>query len=226
MVGPCFPLWGEVPRRGDRGAFRFASPFRSCRRGALRFASPLRSPARYDLRFLIPPANAGEGRNFFLFACPKRKNQRETTLGRGRLRFLPLPRPTLMETPKRGDPLLDLPRAVRIRPMALYPFDSPAGRPQGSPLQDVCSHGPTGYAPGSGHKISIRPPKGGHHNYSLFTIHSSLFTLHYSLFTNCSYPTLPSAPPSASRACFSSRWVRISTWAFSSIQRRQLAESV
>ena len=55
-------------------------------------------------------------RNFFLFACPKRKNQRETTLGRGRLRFLPLPRPTLMETPKRGDPLLDLPRAVRIRP--------------------------------------------------------------------------------------------------------------
>ena len=45
-------------------------------------------------------------RIFFLFACPKRKNQRETTLGRGRLRFLPLPRPTLFETPKRGAPLL------------------------------------------------------------------------------------------------------------------------
>ena len=134
MVGPCFPLWGEVPRRGDRGAFRFASPFRSCRRGALRFASPLRSPARYDLRFLIPPANAGEGRIFFLFACPKRKNQRETTLGRGRLRFLPLPRPTLIETPKRGDPLLEHPQAVRIRPGVLYLPGFPAGRGQAPPL--------------------------------------------------------------------------------------------
>ena len=48
-------------------------------------------------------------RIFFLFACPKRKNQRETILGRGRLRFLPLPRPTLMETPKRGAPPLGTP---------------------------------------------------------------------------------------------------------------------
>ncbi len=70
----------------------------------------------------------GEGRNFFLFACPKRKNQRETTLGRGRLRFLPLPRPTLIETPKRGDPLLDHPRVVRIRPGDLYSPGSTAGR--------------------------------------------------------------------------------------------------
>ena len=91
--------------------------FCSCRRGALRFASPLRSPARYGVGLLIPMANAGrDGRNFFLFACPKRKNQRETTLGRGRLRFLPLPRPTLIETPKRGAPLLEHPRADRIRP--------------------------------------------------------------------------------------------------------------
>ena len=67
-------------------------------------------------------------RVFFLFACPKRKKQRETTLGRGRLRFLPLPRPTLIETPKRGDPLLDLPRAVRIRPGVLHLPGFPARR--------------------------------------------------------------------------------------------------
>ena len=73
-------------------------------------------------------------RIFFLFACPKRKNQRETTLGRGRLRFLPLPRPTLMETPKRGAPLLDLPRADRIRPGMLHLPGLPAGRGQAPPL--------------------------------------------------------------------------------------------
>ena len=74
-------------------------------------------------------------RIFFLFACPKRKNQRETTLGRGRLRFLPLPRPTLMETPKRGAPLLDLPRADRIRQGLL--------RLPGSPRRAWTSPAPT-----------------------------------------------------------------------------------
>ena len=56
LGGPCFPRWGKWPK-ADRGAFRFASPFRSCRRGALRFASPLRLPARYGLGFLAHSAN-------------------------------------------------------------------------------------------------------------------------------------------------------------------------
>ena len=89
----------------------------------------MRSPAQYGPRLRIASANAKRGMVFFLFACPKRKNQRETTLGRGRLRFLPLPRPTLIQTPKRGDPLLDHPRAVRIRPGFLYLPGSPAGAP-------------------------------------------------------------------------------------------------
>ena len=151
---PLLPPPGEVPRRGDRGAFRFASPFRLCRTGALRFASPLWSPARaasppclkgggpqglgnidsVDPRGTVlgladPFGEYEERQIFFLFARPKRKNQRETTLGRGRLRFLPLPRPTLMEMPKRGDPLLEHPRAVRIRPGLLYLFGLPAGHP-------------------------------------------------------------------------------------------------
>ena len=50
------------------------------------------------------------------------------------MRFLPLPRPTLIETPKRGDPLLDLPRVVRFRPRFLHPFGLPAGRGQAPPL--------------------------------------------------------------------------------------------
>ena len=44
------------------------------------------------------------------------------------MRFLPLPRPTLFETPKRGDPLLEHPRAVRIRPGVLCSSGLPAGR--------------------------------------------------------------------------------------------------
>ena len=95
----------------------------------------MRSPARYGLGFTVRFGKCVRRRIFFLFACPKRKNQRETTLGRGRLRFLPLPRPTLMETPKRGDPLLDHPRAVRIRPGLLHSFGSSAGRGRAPPLR-------------------------------------------------------------------------------------------
>ena len=140
---------GRRPRRPDT------------RRGALRFASPLWSPARaasppclkgggpqgrgdidsVDPRGTVlgladPFGGYEERRIFFLFACPKRKNQRETTLGRGRLRFLPLPRPTLFETPKRGDPLLEHPRAVRIRLGVLRLPGFPAGRGQAPPLHE------------------------------------------------------------------------------------------
>ena len=79
---PLLPPSGEVPRRGDRGAFCFASPFRSCRRGALRFASPLRSPARYSFGFADPFGECAR-RDGILSLClskekePKRNNTRE-----------------------------------------------------------------------------------------------------------------------------------------------------
>ena len=50
------------------------------------------------------------------------------------MRFLPLPRPTLMETPKRGASLLEHPRTVRIRPRLLYLPGLPAGRGPAPPL--------------------------------------------------------------------------------------------
>ncbi len=88
---------------------------------------------------------------FFLFACPKRKNQRETTLGRGRLRFLPLPRPTLIETPKRGAPLLDHPRALRIRPGGSVFFRFPR-RSACLPLRGRCRAATVGAFPPDGDK--------------------------------------------------------------------------
>ena len=84
------------------------------------------------------------------------------------MRFLPLPRPTLIETPKRGDPLLDLPRAVRIRPGFLHLSDFPAGRLTiGSPsggaveLSETEGGSPGSYGFARGFCISQIFPPGG-----------------------------------------------------------------
>ena len=90
-------------RNSEFGVRNCMTTYRSFRRGG---ACP--RPRGTTLGFLVCFGECEET-IFFLFACPKRKKQRETTLGRGRLRFLPLPRPTLMETPKRGAPPLGTP---------------------------------------------------------------------------------------------------------------------
>ena len=84
------------------------------------------------------------------------------------MRFLPLPRPTLMETPKRGDPLLEHPQAVRIRPGFLHLSDFPAGRLTiGSPsggaveLSETEGGSPGSYGFARGFCISQVSPPGG-----------------------------------------------------------------
>ena len=84
------------------------------------------------------------------------------------MRFLPLPRPTLIETPKRGDPLLEHPQAVRIRPGFLHLSVFPAGRLTiGSPsggaveLSETEGGSPGRYGFARGFCISQVSPPGG-----------------------------------------------------------------
>ena len=131
--GPCFPLRGKCPEGAIGEPSVLLRPSGHAVGAPSASLRPCGRPRGTVLVCRVLWRMRGE-RIFFLFACPKRKNQRETTLGRGRLRFLPLPRPTLIETPKRGDPLLEHPQAVRIRPGVLYLPGFPAGRGQAPPL--------------------------------------------------------------------------------------------
>ena len=83
LGGPCFPRWGKWPK-ADRGAFRFAPPFRSCRRGALRFASPMRSPVRQGFGFRILSANA-KGDDILSLCLSKEKEPKRNDTREGKI---------------------------------------------------------------------------------------------------------------------------------------------